>query len=251
MGVIRSSQGVNFATGGGRLEGNPRFVSRTTPNGLGVLAQNLRVGIGATYTENFFSPLQQALSEPLTSGYNAGFLREGSYLVVLFLTDTDDQSNITPQAMYDFLVQLKGDADRFFIGAAFIPDAEVMSCSGESIEINRLDNLPQFFKMTQAATFSLCDPDFGQKLAEIGQVIAKRAQTMLLKKIPKKGTIKVLVGDTELINDPHAGWTYNAALNAIEFGSEIDWEQFPDNTFPQVNFEAIDIENPSESSTVE
>lgn len=247
VGVITSSVGASVwgpSTGGGKLFGSPKYVDRTTPNGLNALSQNMIVGTNGDATEMFFDPLYLALTNPLLSGYNSGFVRQDSYLALIFVTDTDDQSrNMDAQKMYDFLVSFKGTSNKIFVGAAYIPDSEAATCSGES-EINSTDNLPYFFSLTKAMTFSLCDPDFGEKLAEIGRVLARKAQTMYLKKIPKQGTIKVAVGTSEIPNHPKQGWTYNPVVNGIEFGPDIDWESFPDNAFPQVDFEAIEIEQP-------
>jgi hypothetical protein len=246
VGVITSSAGSQFlGTGGGKLFGNPKYVDRSTPDGLNKLAQNLIVGTSGDATEIFFDPLFLALTNPLLTGYNDGFIREDGYLAVIFVTDTDDQSkNMDAQSTYDFLINLKGSTDKLFVGAAYIPDSEIQTCSGESFEVGNTNNLPDFFKLTKATTFSLCDPDFGEQLAEIGRVLARKSQTMFLKKIPKKGTIKIVVRNQEIPNHPQKGWTYNPVVNAIEFGREIDWSVFPENTFPSVNFEAIEIDQP-------
>jgi hypothetical protein len=248
VGVITSSVFTSpfSPAGGGKLVGNPKYVDRATPNGLLVLSQNLKVGTNGDATERFFDPLYMALTAPLASTFNAGFLRNDSYLAIIFVTDTDDQSaNFSSQEIYDFLINLKGSQDRLFVGAAFIPDSEIGVCPGETFEIGNTDRLPDLFQLTGALTFSLCDPDYGQKLAEIGRVIATRAQTMYLRKVPKKGTIKVTVGTDEIPNHPKTGWTYNPVINGIEFGPDIDWETFPDNVFPQVDFEAIEFNQPA------
>lgn len=244
VGVITSSEAGFGNSGGGRLFGKTRYIERSTPNGINELASNMQVGTNGDATEIFFDPLKLALTDPVLNGYNKGFIRQDSYLALIFVTDTDDQSSdMDAQTMYDFLVSFKGSANKIFVGAAYIPDAEADTCWGES-EIGTKDNLPYFFSLTKATTFSLCDPDFGEKLAEIGRVLARKAQTMYLKRIPKKGTIKVSVGTQEIPNHPKKGWTYNPVVNGIEFGPDIDWETFPDNTFPQVDFEAIEIEQP-------
>lgn len=240
VGVITSS-GNNFfgSTGGGKLVGIPRYVDRTTPDGIAKLSANMIVGTGGDATEQFFDPMVMALTDPLLSGWNAGFIRQDSYLAIIFVTDTDDQSyDHSAQDAYDFLLNFKGNMNKLFIGAAYIPDSEAKVCSGES-DIGYTDNLPDFFKLTKATTFSLCDSDFGQKLADIGRVIAKRATTMYLKKIPQQGTIKVTIGAIEVPQHHDHGWGYNPVINAIEFGPNIDWDQFPDNAFPQVDFESI------------
>jgi hypothetical protein len=247
IGVITSSAGTSFSGSGAccgqlsSLPNDPKFVDRNTPNGIGVLKRNLMVGTTGDATEKFFEPAYMALTEPNLSGSNHDFYREESYLVVIFITDTDDQSMMPADAFYAFLMKLKGSADRFFIGGAYIPKSEYKTCSGESPSTTKLDD---FFSLTHAQFFSLCDEDFGEQLAEIGQVIALKAQTMLLNRVPKKDTIRVTIGNDQLPEDSKKGWSYNPVINALEFGSEINWEIYPDNTFPQVDYEAIVFKDP-------
>src|SRR5690606_32546333 len=161
------------------------------------------------------------------------FLRQDAYLAIIYITDTDDQSGagITPQNFYDFLKQLKGSPDKLFVGAAYVPDAEYKTCAAEA-EINYTERLPVLFQLTNAMTFSLCDRQYGTKLSEIGKLLASKAQTMYLKQFPEAGTISVAIGTETLPNDPKKGWTYNPEKNALEFGTDIEWEKYPDNTFP-------------------
>ncbi len=249
IGVITSTAsgfGAGAAACCGKLAGFPKFIDRNTPNGMVMLANNVMVGTNGDASEKFYDPVTMALSQPNLSGYNDGFYRPDSYLVILFITDTDDQSVQTTEQFMSFLLQLKGSQDRFFIGAAYIPKSEYKSCSGESPSTTKLDT---FFSITQAQFFSLCDPDYGSQLANIGQVIALKAQTMLLKSVPKQGTIKVSIGSEVLPEDVKKGWSYNPIKNAIEFGEEINWEVFPDNTFPQVDYEAIVFKDPKPKPT--
>lgn len=247
VGVITSS-----STGGpwsstpsccGELFGIPRFIDRNTPNGISLLAQNMIVGTSGDATETFFDPLYLALTDPNLTGYNKDFYREDASLAIIFITDTEDQSRrFNAQTFYGFLLNLKKTADKIFVAGAHIPDNQVKTCSGETFEIERLDELNKFFALTQASTFSLCD-DFGEKLADIGIKIATKSQTMFLSKKPKKGTIKVSMDGVVLPSDSVAGWTYNASNNSIEFGPGIDWDAYPEGVYPQVDFE-VDVQKP-------
>jgi len=226
----------------GMLSGSPTYVDRNTPDGLNLLASNILVGTDGDSTERFFTPAEMALSEPNLSGYNVGFYRPDSLLVILFITDTDDQSDGVSASMFkDFLVKLKGSEDKFFIGAAYIPKKDYATCSGESPSTTKLDDL---FKMTNAQYFSLCAPDFGEKLATIGASIATKAQTMLLDRVPKDGTISIMIGKKQLPEDVKAGWSYNPIRNSIEFGPDIKWEDFDDNAFPEVNYQVNVFKDP-------
>jgi hypothetical protein len=257
IGVITSTAqaGMSFGFGGngsanccGKLAGSPNYVERSTPNGIQALQANLLVGTNGDSREAFFDPLVMALSPQLAVGANKGFLRKDAYLALVFITDTDDQSQANDvKSTLDFLKAIKGSLDKVLVGAAYIPDSELGSaadgkCPGES-EVQSLDNLPQFFKQTNALTFSLCAPDYGAKLVDLGELIATKAKTMYLQKIPKRGTIKITIGTDVLPNDSKTGWTYNPALNGIEFGPNIDWDKYPDNTYPVVDFETIPVSN--------
>jgi hypothetical protein len=247
VGVISSSATVPFWGGPassccGQLEGSVRYVERNTPNGINVLARNMIVGTDGDGVEKFFDPVYMALTEPNLSGYNKGFYRDTANLAVIFVTDTEDQSvNFTATSFYQFLLSLKGNPDKILIAAANIGDKNVTKClPNEASEINYYNGLDQLLQMANATTFSLCD-DFGDKLADLGQKIVAKSQTMYLQQIPVPETIKVYLDGVELPSDYKYGWTYNASNNSIEFGSGIDWESYPDGVFPQVEFETFQL----------
>jgi hypothetical protein len=250
IGVISSTTSAGFSFGGtanccGILIGSPKFVERKTPNGILALQANLLIGTSGDSREAFFDPIVMAFSPQNIAGANKDFLRKDAYLALVFITDTDDQSNANDVAStLAFLKNLKGSLDKVFVGAAYVPDQEYQAglCQGES-EVLSSENLPDFFKQTNALTFSLCAPDYGAKLVDLGELLATKAKTMYLKKIPKRGTIKVTIGTDVLPNDSTKGWTYNPAINGLEFGSGIEWDKYPDNTYPVVDFETIPVSN--------
>jgi hypothetical protein len=253
VGVITST-GTGFMTGGspsggssvsylsccGQLRGYPQYIDRATKNGVEFLARNMLVGTNGSASEMFFDPVLMALSEPNVSMFNVGFYRPEAHLALIFITDTEDQSvTITePEQFRDFLLELKGNSDKIFIAAAHIPEEKIDSCSGEKTSLVEVDRLNDFFKLMNASTFSLCD-EFGDKLAQIGIKIAAQSTTMTLSQMPKQNTIKVTVGGVEMPNDSKKGWTYNPAKVAIEFGEDIDWAQYPDDSYPSVDFEVL------------
>lgn len=244
VGVITSSSTSTWGTTAccGKLVGSTRYVERSTPNGIQVLAQNLLVGINGDGVEKFFDPIELALTAPNLSGWNLGFYRPQANLAIIFITDTEDQSVLqSANSIYSFLLNLKGNADKLFVAGAYIPDSELSKCTGESSEIQTKQGLTNFFSLTNATTFTLCDVNFGEKLADIGQKIASKSQTMYLSQIPIPGTIKVTMDGVELPNDPKKGWAYNPSNVSIEFGSEIDWDSYPDGVYPQIEFEVVSI----------
>lgn len=243
VGVISSSTNSSYYTPNsccGMLEGAVRYVERLTPNGISVLAQNLLVGTNGDGTEKFFDPVYMALTEPNLSGYNAGFYRDYATLAVIFVTDSEDQSTLqSATSLHTFLLSLKKNPEKLIVASAYISDKNLATCpSQEDIEINSLDGLEVFFGLTNAITFSLCD-NFGEKLADLGEKIVAKSQSMYLQQTPVPGTMKISLDGVPLPSDSQFGWTYNANNNSIEFGSGIDWDSYPVGVFPQVEFEIL------------
>ncbi len=243
VGVISSSTNSSYYTPNsccGMLEGTVRYVERLTPDGINVLARNLVVGTNGDGTEKFFDPVYMALTEPNLSGYNAGFYRDYATLAVIFVTDSEDQSTLQSAAsLHKFLLSLKKNPEKLIVASAYISDQNLASCpSQEDVEIANLDGLEVFFGLTSAITFSLCD-NFGEKLADLGEKIVAKSQSMYLQQTPVPGTVKISLDGVQLPSDSQFGWTYNANNNSIEFGSGIDWDSYPVGVFPQVEFEIL------------
>jgi hypothetical protein len=243
IGVITSTVGGwnPRTTGDGRLFGNPRYVERSTPNGLQALRSNLVVGTDGAADERFFEPTVMALSAPLNTTWNAGFYRPDAHLAIIFITDTDDQSRgWDAPTFHSFLVSLKsGDKDKVLPYAVFIPVADrVCSRSGEEPP----QKIEAFMRLSGGISFGLCDPDYGQKLAGIGKILVERiGKTVYLTRPPQVHTIEVRFGTQLIPNEAKTGWTYDPEKNALILGDEITWSTQPPGTRLAVTFLAAEF----------
>lgn len=212
------------------------WVERSTPNGSDALRKNLLVGVGGSGTEMFFKPIISALSKPLIDNENKGFYRERAHLAIVILTDTEDQSSgVSAQQTFNFLKQLKVSEKNLSVYAAYIDEANLDNCNRDNELTGRLD---EFFKLTKAVTFSLCDKQFGKRLVELGRDLFRRvATTMYLTRRPQVNTIRVYYGNIELPRDLKKGWWYDAGKNAIIFGDSIDWESQPKGSKLSVQYD--------------
>ncbi len=246
IGVISTSIGFNYADKSGKLQGNPKFVTRKTPNGLLALAQNIKnVGTSGDYEEKFFDPLYAAIDT--SKNLNPGFLRSDAFFVLIFITDTTDQSLQTSSfKVINTLINSKAyDYDRVLgYGVMSYPAFFMDSCGQDDREPdNLLDFLTMFtnayntkigggltftptnptiskdfFDLTNV--FSLCDPLFGDKLANIGDDIRIRvSQKIPLPVRPVDGTIKVKFGTQDV--DPK-WWRYDFGTNSIILDPKAD-----------------------------
>jgi hypothetical protein len=223
----------------GELWGTTKFVSRTTPSGQTTLESNLQPGTNGSGTEMFFTPVQAALTVPMLTGPNSGFYRPDAYLAIIFLTDADDQSNLSASDFYKFLLNLKGgDPSKIISYGVNIPTVDkVCSRSGEP----EPQKLEAFYKLTAAKTLDLCDVDYGTKLAALGDDLVRRVGSVLyLTRPAQPNTITVTFGSQVLPNDAKTGWIYDPTRNGLIFGDEIDLQPEPPGTQVEVDFIAAE-----------
>lgn len=221
----------------GELHGTTKFITRTTPSGASILENNMKPGTDGSASEMFFSPVQSALTPPNLQGVNQGFYRPNAHLALVFVTDSDDQSRLSASDLHKFLLQLKGnDPTKIIVYGVHVP-SNVRNCdrSGEPSP----QKLEEFFRLTKAQTFSLCEPDFGLKLAALGADLVRKVGSILyLTRAPQPQTIVVTFGSQVIPNDPKKGWVYDPTRNALVFGEDLDLKPEPTGTQVQVSFTA-------------
>lgn len=243
IGVVTSTAGVAYPRGvaaNGELvsRGGAKFVGRNTPDGLDALKKNLIVGTDGSATEKFFDPVVRALTDPLLSGYNSGFYRKEAYLVLIFITDTDDQSEGThPLSFYEFIKDLKNDdTDRIITHAVIVPSDDTSNCRREGY-YDKPVRIERFLEVSNGGFFSLCDENYGDKLADLSIEIVKRVQVMNLSRRPVYKTIRVTYGTQVIPNHTTLGWRYDPYRNALLFGDDVEWSEQPEGTRVQVTFD--------------
>jgi hypothetical protein len=85
------------------------FLTSTTPDLSAAFDKMVNVGIKGSGQEQGIAAAHAALSEPLFSSTNSGFLRPGANLGLVFLSDENDQSPETVPSFISFLKGLKPD----------------------------------------------------------------------------------------------------------------------------------------------
>lgn len=243
VGVVTTDMKNRSQTG--RLQGKVRIVNRSTPNGINEMASNLIVGTNGDYEEMSFDPVVEALSQPLVGGFNAGFYRQDAHLAVIFITDAEDQSKrYTSDTFYQFLVSLKGNKDKVLGYGVIVPTGD-RRCERDEFNATPVQ-IEEFLGMTVNTgknIFGLCDPNFGQNLANLSQDIARYVGGVIyLNRAPIPETIRVVYGTQSIPSHPKTGWMFDPAKNAIILGQDIVWSTQPAGTKVQVLFEAAQFE---------
>lgn len=121
------------------------------------------------------STVAAALEPPYLSGANAGFLRDDALLIVVAITDEDEQptgSARTPQEIYDRLVDLKGgDVDRMvFLGVGATKECEgPYGWAYPATKLKRLTDL--FTNAERGVWWDLCAGQMEDGLEEAFEII--------------------------------------------------------------------------------
>jgi hypothetical protein len=229
MGIISTDRG-NY---GGRLLGSQKVLTKSTPNLKQTFASNIMLPLGSP-TERGLLSMQDALSPSMLSGLNSGFLRSEAVLVVIFLTDENDQSTGASSSYINFLDTLKPNFPSgqkawvaHFIGSmtlspeclAFGPDASIGS---------RYMDLTNY---SGGVNESICTVDLVQALTNIRKQVLELVTTFHLDREPEPSTIHVWINGVEIPEDPVNGWTY-ANQNITFHGSSVP----PADAFISVDF---------------
>lgn len=207
------------STGEGKFVG-PVLNSLNTDFAAG-LSKQFMVGMDGDATEVFFDNIVLATSEPLISGLNAGFLRPDSDMLLVFVTDTEDQSaNITAQGLWTHLKGLKPN------NAVNVISVTPMSaqCLGES-ELNDKTGIKDFVTLSQGQSFDLCG-DYSKELPKVIGTIKKKLSHIQLNvfantQVDYKSLTVKADGKDLAIGDAINGWTYDTSKSKVILGSNV------------------------------
>lgn len=215
---------------GTNLTGFP-IVTPNTPNPVQTFITNFMQGISGSGDERAFQSFRAALNSPL----NAGFVRPGGYLSIIFVSDEEDFSHDnttldenynqptlhTVQTYVDYLNTLTrstGRFKRYNVSTVSILDQACLNQSGGKIGTR----LMELADATGGLKVDVCSPTFANDLDMLKSYLLEMLTQFYLSRIPQKHTIEVRVNGRIVPQDDRNGWSYHSDINAIRFhGSEV------------------------------
>ncbi|MCB9744013.1 MAG: choice-of-anchor D domain-containing protein [Alphaproteobacteria bacterium] len=221
MGVITTD--MDNPTHQGRLQGNGIITPDGDPRTEFLLAVDQ--GDQGSANERGFDAVVAAVSSPLIDGPNAGLLREGVPLYVIFVSDEDDASTMNANQFVTFLNDLKGDPELVSV-AAFCggPGGIFGGCSVTHdwtqgpITATGADDYVNATELSGGTWASICAEDFAPALTLMATLAAGMNDTFYLSGTPDNlGALNVYVDGVESPYSILDGWTYDASLNAVVF----------------------------------
>jgi hypothetical protein len=231
----------------GELVGAVKVVNKATQNADRILSQNFLVGTSGSADEMSFDPVVSALSPPNLNAANAGFYRPNASLVVIFLTDAEDQSRQTNAAgLYKFLVDLKnGNQDKVLGYGVLVPTNNSGRCDRDEPNTtpNRIENFLSMVVNNKNNIMNICDPDYGSRLANMAKDIADKVGNIIYLDLPPDvSSIRVTYGTADLPKNFETGWSFDVQKNAIMLGSKINWSSQPSGSRIKVFYNAATLD---------
>ena len=180
------------------------FITPSTPNAAKVLKETVLLGVQwGPEAEESFSPVLAVTNNKINSEKNENFYQSDAYLAVIFLTDADDVTpGLSAESFYNELVHLKNDDPSKIIIAAATPDLENHSKECSKDGLGPIQALPSLLSISSGIHVDLCSKNFGNSLAELGDLILTRVNTYKtqLSFTPDITTLKVYVGEKNQTN---------------------------------------------------
>lgn len=184
-------------------------------------------GSSGSGSERGMDAVKAALSEPLTSTTNAGFLRDDAALAAIVLSDEDDDSTIDESTFTSWFQGLKSDPAQVTFNAVVGDPSgpgllDFGGCSGlvdgDMLQADAGDRYIDVVGRTGGIWRSICYEDYSETLAHVSLSSAGMVTTWTLSQTPtNSGQIEVYVDGTQWYYSLLDGWTYDADENSITF----------------------------------
>lgn len=203
----------------------------------------VKLASGPEY-EEVFTPVIAGLRPPISTTWNKGFFRENAHLVVVFVTDANDASQLTASSLFRFLTDLKGH-ENFTVFGVINPTDQRLTCARDPSGPPR--KIEDLIRLTNGRILNMC-ANYANDLVEIGKMIQDRTLKEIRFKpetLPVVDSIKVTYGTEVIQPGLWSGWSYDAGDKEIIIRGASKWPHQAGASI-QITFEPVD---PSRASS--
>ena len=200
------------------------FISPSDSDPSAAFLDAVNQGATGSANERGLDATQAALSEPLISGENQGFLRDDAALATIVVSDENDFSSVDVDDFVDWYTGLKDDpADVSF--SAICGD-KGLGCSewaswGDLITATSGARYIDTADATGGMFQSICTDNFNDALEYLStQAVGMRVSWELSEEPSDISSIVVLVDGEEIDYSSIDGWSYNSDTNSIVFNGD-------------------------------
>ena len=208
---------MNDSAQSGQIQGEVLLSSMSSGYVEGEFLSSVDVGSGGSANEEGFNATKAALTAPLVTGANAGFLRdyengEEVGLTVIVVSDENDNSSMDTPSFVSWLKGLKDDPTK----ARF--NAFIDTGGGDPFGVNYGEKYIEAASSTDGFVADIYSENYEAAMQEISFAAAGMVVTFNLGRTPLGlSSMKVYVDGEEILQDLENGWTYDSSNNSITF----------------------------------
>jgi len=198
---------VSAIPAGGYLVGDT-VITNETVDADQTFANLVSVGTCGNGQEMGLESALMAVSEPLASSVNAGFLREDASLSLIFVSDEEDAS---PRPTADYIntfYEVKGHRDRDVVNASALVVKDLNDCFGVALESTEGTRYLDVASQTNGIVGSICEEDFSDIVTELSLNASRLNDTFVLSAEPAPSTLQVSIDDDDIIPCDDGQWTF-------------------------------------------
>ncbi len=222
----------------GQLAGGT-WITPDSADGDALFQELVAVGTCGSGFEMGLESAYLAVSDPLASGENAGFLREDAYLSIIFVSDEQDASPMSVNEYINGFRNVKGQRSREIFNASALVVTAVDDCSANQVNAgaNPGTRYLDVADQTDGVIGNICADDFGQIVTELSLTSSRLTDTFFLSDSPEPASLIVGIDGEEVPCD--AGrWVYDKVEDG---GAEV----------PAIVFDRAQLPPPNSKITVQ
>jgi hypothetical protein len=178
--------------------------------------QQVDVGTNGSGLERPLSATLKALTPPLISGPNAGFLRDEANLAVIIVSDAADQSTEPIGYFVTQLPLVKGVRRRHQVSVSVIGPFSPASTTCQTEGQDTTGRYDALITATGGVRQTICKSNWGADLQQLGRSALGPRSTFFVRNPPDTmQPVDVTVNGQTVSN----AWNYDGASNAIVFAN--------------------------------
>jgi hypothetical protein len=197
---------------------NPTVLTPTTPNVQSLFSQKVNVGTNGSGTEMGFDPALVALTPPLITGVNNGFLRYDANLAVVVISDAQDQSPNTYAYYLNRFRNIKGYQRQTMF--TFNDIGPYLASPPSGCQYDSDANAQTYSQMvmdTNGIKAEICTTDWAANLQNLGKTAFGYRTSFFLSAQPDLTGGKTIDVKINGQAAPAGTWTFNNTTISIDF----------------------------------
>jgi hypothetical protein len=196
----------NLPAGGEIVQGT--IITPETEDAAQVFSEVVSVGICGSGVEMGLESAYLALTEPLISGANAGFLREEASLSLIFVSDEEDSSPRPVNEYINAFRDIKGHRARDVYNASALVLVEKASCSQAQLSAGSVGTRYLDVAEHSAGVIgNICESDFENIVTELSLNTSRLLNVFYLSGTPDTSSLQVTLNDEAIACDAGV-WEY-------------------------------------------